>query len=80
MTSTVGDLIRWAAEKAPGFRGELAAGATADLVQDDRLTGGMWGAYDISRIAAETGWKPRPVREAFHSYIDWLVAERGARA
>jgi UDP-glucose 4-epimerase len=39
----------------------------------------MWGAYDVSRIAAETGWKPRPVREALHAYMDWIVAERSRR-
>jgi UDP-glucose 4-epimerase len=36
----------------------------------------MWGAYDISRVTAETGWKPRPVREALHAYMDWIAAER----
>jgi hypothetical protein len=38
----------------------------------------MWGAYDISRITVETGWRPRPVREALHAYMDWLAAERRA--
>jgi nucleoside-diphosphate-sugar epimerase len=33
----------------------------------------MWGAYDISRISHETGWRPRPTREAFHAYMDWLA-------
>ena len=37
----------------------------------------MWGAYDVSRIHAETGWKPRPVREALHAYIDWIRAQGG---
>jgi UDP-glucose 4-epimerase len=36
----------------------------------------MWGAYDISRIGADTGWKPRPMREALHAYMDWLASER----
>ena len=34
----------------------------------------MWGAYDVSRIASETGWKPRPVREALHAYLDWIIS------
>jgi nucleoside-diphosphate-sugar epimerase len=38
----------------------------------------MWGAYDVTRIGAETGWKPRPMRDAFHAYIDWIAAERDA--
>jgi UDP-glucose 4-epimerase len=77
-TATVGDLIHWAAEKAPGFHAELAAASDADILQDDTLSDGMWGAYDISRIQSETGWKPRPVREALHGYMDWIAAERRA--
>jgi UDP-glucose 4-epimerase len=73
-TATVGDLVGWAAEKAPGFRAEITAAADADIVQDAALSDGMWGAYDISRISAETGWKPRPVREALHAYMDWIAA------
>jgi nucleoside-diphosphate-sugar epimerase len=71
-TATVGDLVGWAAEKAPGFHAEITAAADADIVQDAALSGGMWGAYDISRIVAETGWQPRPVREALHAYMDWI--------
>jgi UDP-glucose 4-epimerase len=73
-TATVGDLVGWAAEKAPGFQAEITAAADADIVQDAALSDGMWGAYDISRISAETGWKPRPVREALHAYMDWIAA------
>jgi UDP-glucose 4-epimerase len=74
VTATVADLVDWAAEKAPGFHAEIAAAADADIVQDAALSDGMWGAYDISRISAETGWKPRPVREALHDYMDWIGA------
>jgi UDP-glucose 4-epimerase len=77
-TASVGELVEWAAKKAPGFRAEVTTAETADIVQDPSLTGGMWGAYDISRITAETGWRPRSTREAFQAYIDRLVAERGA--
>ena len=73
-TATVGDLVGWAAEKAPGFQAEITAAADADILQDAALSDGMWGAYDISRIGAETGWKPRPVREALHAYMDWIAA------
>jgi UDP-glucose 4-epimerase len=75
-TATIGELVRWAAEKAVGFHAEVADAGEADILQDPTLTGGMWGAYDISRIGAETGWKPRPVREALHAYMDWIAAER----
>jgi UDP-glucose 4-epimerase len=75
-TATLRDLVGWIAEKVPGFHAEIAAPDEADLLQDATLTDGMWGAYDIARIAAETGWKPRPTREALHAYMDWIVAER----
>lgn len=75
-TATVRDLVRWTAEKVPGFHATITAPDEADLLQDATLTDGMWGAYDISRISAETGWKPRPTREALHAYMDWIAAER----
>lgn len=73
--TTTAELIAWAAEKAPGLHGVAADPAEAEIVQDAGLRGGMWGAYDISRIVAETGWRPRPTREAFLAYIDWLRME-----
>jgi UDP-glucose 4-epimerase len=78
VTTSIGELALWAAEKAPGFHAEIAAPADADILQDEALRDGMWGAYDISRITAETGWKPRPAREALHAYMDWIAAQRRA--
>jgi UDP-glucose 4-epimerase len=77
-TATVGDLVRWIAEKVPGFGAEISAPQEADILQDATLKDGMWGAYGISRITAETGWKPRPTRSALHAYLDWIAAERGS--
>ena len=73
--TTTAEIVCWAAERVPGFRAERAAADVADLVQDPTLTGGMWGAYAISRITAETGWRPRPMREAFLAYMDWIAAD-----
>ena len=75
-TASIGDMVRWAAEKAPGFRAEVVPAEQADILQDPSLRDGMWGAYDVARIGAETGWKPRPMREAFQAYMDWIAAER----
>ncbi len=80
VTTTTGELIDWAAEKCPGLRADLATPDEADILQNATLTGGMWGAYEISRIVAETGWRPRPVRTAFHAYMDWIVEQRTAVA
>ncbi|MBS0373817.1 MAG: NAD(P)-dependent oxidoreductase [Proteobacteria bacterium] len=78
-TASIGELVAWAAEKVPGFGAEVVAAADADILQDPALRDGMWGAYDISRLTAETGWKPRPTREALHAYMDWIAAERRTR-
>jgi UDP-glucose 4-epimerase len=75
-TATLGDLVAWAAEKYPGFHAEITAAAEADILQDPSYSDGMWGAYDIARITSETGWTPRPVRDAFHGYMEWIAAER----
>ena len=75
---TIGDMVGWAAEKVPGFGAEVVPAEQADIVQDPTLKDGMWGAYDVSRIFGDTGWKPRPMREALHAYMDWIVAERGS--
>ena len=77
-TASIGDLVGWAAEKCPGFSAEVCADADADIVQDPALKDGMWGAYDISRLTAETGWRPRPVRDSLHDYMDWIAAQRRA--
>jgi nucleoside-diphosphate-sugar epimerase len=74
-TATVGDIVGWAAERVPGFHAEVVPPDQAEILQDAGLTGGMWGAYDISRIAADTGWQPRPTRDAFLAYMDWLGAQ-----
>jgi UDP-glucose 4-epimerase len=71
-------MVGWAAEKVPGLRAEIVPAEQADIVQDPTHRDGMWGAYDVSRISAETGWKPRPMREALHAYMDWIAAERSS--
>jgi UDP-glucose 4-epimerase len=78
ITATTADLVRWAAEKLPGFHATVVPPEQAEIVEDDTQRDGMWGAYDLARIQRDTAWKPRPVREAFHAYIDWLAASRKA--
>jgi len=74
-TTRLGDLIAWAGEKYPEFQAEITPVEDADIVQDPTRVEGMWGAYDISRISAETGWRPRPAKEAFQAYMDWIAKE-----
>jgi len=77
--ASISDLVQYAAEKVPGFSAQVVPAPQADIVQDPALKDGMWGAYDVSRMLSDTGWKPRPVREAFHAYMDWIVAEQAHR-
>ena len=77
-TASIGDIVAWVTERVPGFGAEVVPPEEADILQDPALRDGMWGAYDVSRIFGETGWKPRPMREALHAYMDWLVGERAA--
>jgi UDP-glucose 4-epimerase len=79
-TASIRDLIGWAAEKVPGLTGRISAADEADILQDPNLRDGMWGAYDISRITGETGWKPRPLRAALHAYMDWITDHPGVSA
>jgi UDP-glucose 4-epimerase len=70
--TTTAELVAYAAEMAPGFHAEITPPDSADILQDETLRDGMWGAYDIARIHAQTGWKPRPVREALQAYMQWI--------
>ncbi len=72
---TLAKLVALAAERCPGAGYEIAGREAADIRAQAGRTGGRWGGYDISRLREEFGWQPRPLREALHSYIDWLAAE-----
>src|SRR5262245_2022654 len=72
-TATIGDIINWAREKVPGLAMEPGTTDTANVVQDPALKTGMWGAYDTARIERDTNWRPRPGKEAFHAYMDWIT-------
>lgn len=73
-TSTIGDFIAWAGERTPGLRVEPSPPETANIIQDVALKDGMWGAYDIARIALDTGWRPSGAKASFHGYMDWIIA------
>lgn len=73
-SQTIGEIIAWAKERVPALRVEVTPGENANIVQDVTLKGGMWGAYDIARIMRDTPWRPRPGKEAFHAYMDWISA------
>ncbi|RAZ77226.1 NAD-dependent epimerase/dehydratase family protein [Mesorhizobium atlanticum] len=72
-SQTIGEIIGWASERVPGLKAQVTPGDDANIVQDTSLKDGMWGAYDIARIMRDTAWRPRPGKEAFHAYMDWIA-------
>jgi UDP-glucose 4-epimerase len=75
VTSTVRDLVSYAADAVPGFVMEIVDAAAAELhtVPDQRT--GKWAAYDVVRAARDFGWRPRPLATAMRDYILWLSAQ-----
>jgi UDP-glucose 4-epimerase len=78
-TATVRDLANLAAAAVPGFKIEIVPVAKAEMqTVPDRRTG-KWAAYDISRAAADLGWKPRALGATIADYIAWLGAGKGVQ-
>ena len=65
--------LRDLADMVPGLIWEESATPEADVAADPSRKQGRWGAYDISRIAADAGWRPRPLADAIADYAEWLA-------
>lgn len=75
---TIGALIEIVARRVPGTRWAVVGDDQANVVHDARRRLGRWGAYDIARLTDGHGWRPRPLAEAMHDYIDWIAAHEAA--
>lgn len=73
-TVSLGDLAELVGELVPGAAWREADAEAADLALEAHPAGGRWGAYDISRLAEDCGWRPRPLAAALGEYRDWLTA------
>ena len=71
---TAGQLVAIMREAVPGLDSAVAPEAAANLVLDPQRRRGRWNAYDVSRLAEEFGWRPRPLRDALLHYLAWLKA------
>ena len=60
----------------PGLDWQESDVSVADVVADPNQTSGRYGAYDISRLTADTGWQPRPLAATIREYSDWLATHR----
>lgn len=71
---TIGALIELVREAAPALRAEVRADGAAEIAYDPRQRLARWAEYDLTRITADTGWRPRPIRTALHDYLAWRRA------
>ena len=60
------------AQLVPNLNWHESGPQEADIIADETRTGGRWGAYDISRMVADTGWRPRALGDAVLDYANWL--------
>jgi nucleoside-diphosphate-sugar epimerase len=69
---TVKDFLETVAEIVPSIHWQVADPSDCDVIADPVFKGGRWGAYDISRISRETGWRPTPLRDALADYVGFI--------
>ena len=71
----LGDLAAMIRDRYPQLACQEVPRGRVDITLEASQDRGRWGAYDISRIERDTGWRPRPQRTALFDYLDWLMAE-----
>lgn len=71
--TSIRELIEAFKRSIPSLRcQEVGENPRLDVDQDPSLRNGRFGAYDISRIEADTGWAPRSLEDAVGDYVTWL--------
>ena len=71
-TASLRELADLVTRLVPGATWRDAEPEAAHLSLEAHSAGGRWGAYDISRLREDCGWRPRPLEEALAEYRDWL--------
>lgn len=66
------ELLETVRQIIPDTKWEIRPEAECDVVMDPKHKNGRWGAYDISRISNETGWKPMPLSDALADYAAFV--------
>jgi len=66
---TLAELIDLLAPHTGAPRIEIAPPDEADIAQRPEQRTGRFGAYDISRVAEDTGWRPRSLGESLRDYV-----------
>ena len=70
--TTIRELIEGLRLDVPDLDVAVVSETEANLYCDPSHRGGRWGAYSISRVAEELGWKPTPIQCALRAYLVWL--------
>jgi nucleoside-diphosphate-sugar epimerase len=70
--ATLSELIAMTERLEPNFRSVEVVANLADIADTRPVSSGRNGAYDISRITSDTGWRPGPLEDAFGDYSVWL--------
>jgi nucleoside-diphosphate-sugar epimerase len=71
----VDELLAAAESVAPDLRIETVEPDQAELDMDPEQKLARWNGYSIDRIAAEIGWRPRPLDEQLDAYFRWVRAD-----
>ena len=74
-TCTISALLDLAREKQSDLLHMEMTHGDVEINYPVNLQTGRWGAYDIERLRGDTGWQPRPLRTAFHAYLNAVLAD-----
>jgi nucleoside-diphosphate-sugar epimerase len=77
---TLGELLEITAALVPGFGYHLVSASDADVACDPARRFAGWGAYDVSRLRDELGWRPAGIRGRLESYLTWLRSDEAERS
>ena len=72
--ATLGCLAELTASLVPGASWTVDP-ADPNVVVDPARHRGQWGAYDITRMTSEFGWRPLPLEQRYRDYLAWRRAE-----
>lgn len=70
--SLISEMLDIVREVVPDLQAEVVAADQADITYRPEQRLARWSDYDITRLRAEVGWQPRPLREALQSYVHWI--------
>jgi len=77
-TVTLQELLATLQKIIPELRWDVRPESKCDIVMNPEHKHGRWGAYDIGRLWAETGWKPMSLHDALAEYVTFVRETAGS--